>query len=80
MYCCDQTLEKFMIFNKQLKNKEEFIKLRTKIVTQLGNYKHPKQLTQKDKDWLKKNIKQYDEKVLNTIIDESILPEKPKDD
>jgi hypothetical protein len=67
-----------MVFNKQIDSKKEYIKIRDKIQSQLGYYKHPKQLTEQDKTWLKDNIKQYDEKVLNEIIENSILPDKPK--
>jgi len=67
-----------MVFNKSLKNKEEFIKIRDKIQSQLGNYKHPKNLTQEDINWLKENIEQFNQKVLDKIIEDSILPEKPR--
>ena len=78
IYCCDLVLEKFMIFNKQLKDKNEFEEIRNKITLQLGYYKHPKQLSKEDKQWLQDNIKQYDGTVLNKIIEDSILPDKPK--
>ena len=69
-----------MVFNKSVRTKKEFIKIREKITSQLGYYKHPKQLTEKDMGWLKKNIKQFDKKVLDKIIEKSILPNKPKGD
>jgi len=78
MYCNDLVLEKFMIFNKQL-TKEEYIRIKDKIQEQLGVFKHPKQLTEQDKYWLKDNIEQYDEEVLYKIIDNSVLPDKPKE-
>ena len=68
-----------MIFNKQLKSLKEFKEIRKKITEQLGYYKHPKQLTKTDIDWLKKNIKQFDKKVLDKIIEDSIKPDKPKE-
>jgi hypothetical protein len=67
-----------MIFNKPVKTKEEFMKIRDKIVSQLGYYKHPKQLTEQDINWLKKNIKQFDSKFLEKIIEDSVLPDKAK--
>ena len=67
-----------MIFNKQIDSKKKYIDIRSKIQSQLGSYKHPKQLTKEDKEWLKVNIEQYDDKILNKIIKNSILPNKPK--
>ena len=69
-----------MVFNKSVKTKENFIKIKDKIRNQLGYWKLPKDLTEKDKTWLKKNIKQFDEKVLNEIINNSIKPDKPKEE
>jgi hypothetical protein len=67
-----------MIFNKSLKTKETWSKVKNKIVSQLGYYKHPKDLSQQDIDWLKKNIKQFNQKVLDNIIQDSIKSDKPK--
>ena len=78
VYCNNLILEKFMIFNKQIDSKEEFNKIKYKIKKKLGQFKHPKQLTNEDKKWLKENIEQYDEQVLNEIIEKSILPDKHK--
>lgn len=78
IYCNDLVLEKFQIFNKQIKNKVEYLKIRNKIQFHLGFCKHPKDLTKKDINWLKKNIKQFDLKVLNEIIKKSIKSDKPK--
>ena len=68
-----------MVFNKSVKTKEEFEKIRDKIGGQLGYYKHPKQLTKQDISWLKKNVKQFDQKVLDKVIENSILPDNPKE-
>ena len=78
MYCCDLTLEKFKIFNKSFKTKEAYQKVKNKIITQLGYSKHPKDLTKKDISWLRENIKQFDSKVLNKIIKDSIKKEETK--
>jgi hypothetical protein len=67
-----------MIFNKPVKTKEAYLKILNKVREKLGYYKHPKNLTQQDRNWLKKNIKQYNEKVLNKIIKNSVLSDKPK--
>ena len=72
------TLDKFMIFNKSVKTKEAFIKIRDKITSQLGYYKHPKELTESDIKWLKENIEQFDKEVLDKVIENSELPDKPK--
>jgi hypothetical protein len=69
-----------MVFNKSVKTKENFMKIREKITLQLGYYKHPKDLTKEDIKWLKKNIKQFDLKVLNQIIKDSLKTDKPKED
>ena len=76
MYCCDLTLEKFKIFNKSFKTKEAYQKVKNKIITQLGYSKHPKDLTKSEISWLRKNIKQFDSKVLNKIIKDSIKKEE----
>jgi hypothetical protein len=68
-----------MIFNKSVKTKEAFKKIRDKITSQLGYYKHPQDLTDKDKKWLKKNIKQFNKLVLDKIIKDSIKSDKPKE-
>jgi hypothetical protein len=78
MFCCDLVLEKFRIFNKKVTEKE-YDRIKNKIHQHLGLWKHPKQLTVKDMGWLRKNIKQYDQKVMDKIIQDSILPEKPKE-
>jgi tartrate dehydratase alpha subunit/fumarate hydratase class I-like protein len=67
-----------MVFNKQL-TKEEFEKVRDKIREHLPYYLHPKNLTKEHIEWLEKNIKQFDKEVLNRIIKNSELPEKPKE-
>jgi len=67
-----------MVFNKSVKTKKAFLEIRDKIVNKLNWYKHPKNLTKQDIDWLKKNIKQFDVKVLKQVIDKSELPDKPK--
>jgi hypothetical protein len=67
-----------MVFNKPLQTKKAFDEIRDKIVSQFGYYKHPKNLTEQDIKWLKKNIKQFDAKVLKAVIDRSELPDKPK--
>jgi hypothetical protein len=67
-----------MIFNKPVKTKDIFNKIKEKIQNQLGYYKHPRDLVKKDIDWLKKNIKQFDKKVLDKIINDSVKSDKPK--
>jgi len=67
-----------MVFNKSVKTKENFIKIRSKIISYIGYYKHPKDLTEEDIKWLRKNIKQFDLKVLNKIIQDSIKPNNLK--
>jgi hypothetical protein len=67
-----------MVFNKPLKTKEVYIKVRDKIQSQLEYWKHPKDLTQEDIKWLKKNIKQFDQKVLDKIMHDSIKSDNPK--
>lgn len=62
----------------KIATKEEFIKIRDKIANKLTYYKHPKQLSKQDIAWLKKNVKQFDKKVLDKIIKDSILPNHPK--
>jgi len=71
-------LEKFMVFNKSVKTREAYMKIKNKIQEQLGYYKHPKDLTEQDISWLKKNVKQFDQKVLDKIIEKSIKSDKPK--
>ena len=79
IYCNQLTLEKFCIFNKSVKTKDAFNKIKDKIQSQLGYWKRPEQLTDADKKWLKENVKQFNEKILNEIIKNSITPEKPKE-
>jgi hypothetical protein len=67
-----------MIFNKLVKTKDAFNKIKDKIQNQLGYHKHPKDLVKKDIDWLRKNIKQFDKKVLDKIINDSVKSDKPK--
>ena len=69
-------MEKYMVFNKQL-SKEEYEIIRNKIREHLPYYLHPKNLTKEHIEWLKKNIKQFDKEVLDSIIKNSILPDKP---
>jgi hypothetical protein len=78
LYCHDLTLEKFMVFNKSVSDKEEYLKILGKYRSHFDHYKHPKQLTKEDISWLKKNVKQFDKKVLDKTIEDSILPDKPK--
>jgi len=66
-----------MIFNKPVKI-EAYQKILDKVRNQLGYYKHPKNLTKEDIAWLKKNVKQFNQKVLDKVIVNSILPDKPK--
>jgi hypothetical protein len=66
-----------MIFNKFVKTKEAFNEMKDKITWQLGYYKHPKELTESDIKWLKENIKQFDKEVLDKVIENSVLPDKP---
>jgi hypothetical protein len=68
-----------MVFNKSVKTKKAFLEIRDKITSQLGYYIHPKNLTKENIAWLKKNIKQFNRKVLDKIIKDSILPDKPKE-
>jgi len=74
IYCSNLILEKFMVFNKQVTEKE-FIVIKDKINENLGWSKHPIKLSLKDINWLKDNIKQFDQKVLDKIIKDSILPD-----
>ena len=67
-----------MVFNKSLKTKIAFQKVKDRITSQLGYYKHPKDLTKQDIAWLKKNIKQFNKKVLDKIISNSVKSDKPK--
>jgi hypothetical protein len=69
-------LEKFMVFNKQV-SREQFEKILANVREHLPFYLHPKNLIEKDIAWLKKNVKQFDRKVLDKIIVNSILPDKP---
>ena len=78
LYCSNLALEKFMVFNKSVMNKEAYIKILDKVRNKLGYYKHPKNLTKEDIAWLKNNIKQFDRKVLDKIIENSILPDKTR--
>ena len=71
--------EKFMVFNKPVGSKEEVEKIKNKIITHFGRYKHPFQLTKKDRRWLEENIEQFDKKVLHDVIDDSRLPSKPRE-
>jgi len=75
-YCifCDKlTLEKFMIFNKSVKTKEAYLKIRES----LGYLKHPKKLTEEDVASLKKKLGNlFDQKVLDAVIENSILPDE----
>lgn len=70
LYCCDMILEKFRIFNKKV-TKREFERTSDKIHSYLGHWKPSEQLTKEDISWLKKNVKQFDIKVLNKIIEDS---------
>ena len=68
-----------MVFNKQLPSEEAYKTVQYKIQEHLGEYKHPQNLTKEDIAWLKKNIIQFDQKVLDEIITNSILPDKPRE-
>ena len=72
LYCDGLVLKKYHIFNKPLK-KKEYEKIREKILENLGHYLHPKNLTEKNIEWLKKNVKQFDQKVLDRIITTALL-------
>ena len=78
-YCNELVLEKHCLFNKQI-SKERYEEQKSKIQSELGYYKHPLKLTTEDKEWLKNNISEYDEKVLADVIKNSILPDKPKEE
>ena len=78
-YCNELVLEKHCLFNKQI-SKERYEEQKSKIQSKLGSYKHPLKLTAKDKEWLKNNISEYDEKILAEIISNSVLPDKPKEE
>ena len=67
-----------MIFNKQV-SKEEYDKIRDKIQNTLHYWVLPVNLSENDICWLKKNVKQFDQKVLADIINNSVLPYKPKE-
>lgn len=79
LYCSDLVLEKFMVFNNPVKTRKKYDEIINKVRNQLGFYNHPKLLTKKDIDWLKRNVKQFNKKVLDKIIADSILPDKPKE-
>jgi hypothetical protein len=63
-----------MVFNKSVRTKEAYQKILDKVRNHLGCYKHPTNLTKEDISWLKKNVKQFNQKVLDKIIKDSILP------
>jgi hypothetical protein len=64
------------VFNKQV-SKEQYEKIREKIQSNLPYYLHPKNLTKENIAWLKKNVRQFDQTVLDRIIEHSVLPDKP---
>jgi hypothetical protein len=70
-------LEKYRIFNKKV-SKEVFEEVKNKVGKGLPYYLHPKSLTKENIAWLKKNVKQFDQKVLNRILERSVLPDNPK--
>jgi len=76
LFCDGLVLEKYCVFNKQV-TKKEFDAVRQRVFDKLG-WTHPKQLTPQDISWLKKNVKQFNKKVLDAVIANSILPDKPK--
>jgi len=78
LYCAGLVLEKFMVFNKCVGDRESFLEIFDKIYDGLG-VKHPKRLTKSDIEWLKKNIKQFDQEVLDKVIKDSVLPDKPRE-
>jgi hypothetical protein len=71
-------LEKYMVFNKQV-TKKQYEEIKEKIQSHLPYYLHPKNITKEHISWLEKNIKQFDKKVLDKIIENSMLPDKPKE-
>jgi hypothetical protein len=79
VYCCDLTLQKYMIFNTKV-SKEEYNQTLKKLIENFGYYTHPQKLTKENKKWLKENVKQYNAKILDKIIEDSILPDKPKEE
>lgn len=77
LYCDRLVLEKYHVFNKPV-TKEKYKEIVEKISNKMGIYKHPKKLSEEDISWLKNNIKEFDEEVLNKVIQNSILSDKPK--
>jgi len=57
-----------MIFNKPVKTKEEYDKIKNEIHARLGYSTQPNELTEEDIEWLKENVKQFDKEVLGKII------------
>ena len=77
LYCDKLVLEKYMIFNKPV-TKYKFNETNTIIQNKLGCWKLPKQLSEIDISWLKANVKQFDQTVLDNVIERSIIPDNPK--
>ena len=77
LYCDDLVLEKYCVFNKKVSEKR-FKEIKELLENTLPYYLHPKNLTKENKAWIKKYIKEYNESVLNKVIENSILPDNPK--
>ena len=77
LFCNGLVLEKYRIFNKKVTPKE-WDRTWVMVCGFLG-LTHPNQLTKEQIVWLKKNVKQFDAKVLKKVVDNSILPDKPKE-
>ena len=76
LYCNGLVLEKYCVFNKQV-TKKQFEEIKDKIRAGLPCYLHPRNLTKENIAWLKKNVKQFSQAVLNEVIANSVLPDKP---
>ena len=76
LFCNELVLEKYHVFNKRV-TPEEYHAIREKVFYKLG-WTHPKRLTKEDIAWLAKNVKQFNKKVLDAVVANSILPDQPK--
>ncbi|MCK9602984.1 MAG: hypothetical protein M0R66_01175 [Candidatus Omnitrophica bacterium] len=63
------------MFNQQV-SKQEFEEIKAKIWKGLPYHLHPKNLSTENVAWLKKNVKQFNQKVLDEIVAQSVLPNK----
>ena len=77
-FCHDLVLEKYRIFNKQV-SKDRYREVKVKISLYLPFNFHPEKITEEQKQWLKQNIAEYDEEVMQKIIDDGILPVRPRE-